>query len=120
MKILSFVLAGGSGTRLYPLTAEDSKPALPFAAGCRIVDFVLSNLVNSGLGEIYVLVQYQPQSLIRHIDTAWAPALARRKGFIKTVQPRDTLLGPYLGTADAVYRNLDLIQQHRPDLVAIF
>src|SRR5262245_10894394 len=109
MKILALVLAGGSGTRLHPLTAEDSKPALPFANGYRIVDFVLSNLVNSGIGSIYVLAQYKPQSLIRHVDAAWVPALARRKGFVRTLLPRDGAASPYRGTADAVYQNLDLI-----------
>ena len=88
MKILAFVLAGGSGTRLHPLTAEDSKPALVLADGYRIVDFVLSNLVNSGIGSIYVLAQYKPQSLMRHIDATWVPALNRRKGFIRTLLPR--------------------------------
>ena len=120
MKTLAFVLAGGSGTRLHPLTAEDAKPALMFAGGYRIVDFVLSNLVNSGIGSIYVLAQYKPQSLIRHIETTWMPLVGRRKGFIRTVLPRDAGKDPYLGTADAVYRNLDLIQRHRPDLVAVF
>jgi glucose-1-phosphate adenylyltransferase len=118
MKTLAFVLAGGSGTRLHPLTAEDSKPALMFADGCRIVDFVLSNLVNSGINSIYVLAQYKPQSLVRHIETAWAPLLTRRKGFIRTVLPQVT--SPYRGTADAVFKNLDLLRQHDPDLVAIF
>src|SRR5262245_11107596 len=120
MKTLAFVLAGGSGTRLHPLTAEDSKPALPFANGYRIVDSVLSNLVNSGIDAIYVLAQYKPASLIRHIETVWAPAINRGKGFIKTVLPREAALGPYLGTADAIYRNLELIERHRPDLVAVF
>ena len=118
MKTLAFVLAGGSGTRLHPLTAEDSKPALMFADGCRIVDFVLSNLVNSGINWIYVLAQYKPQSLVRHIETAWAPLLARRKGFIRTVLPQ--MASPYRGTADAVFKNLHRIQHHDPDLVAVF
>jgi len=117
MKILAFVLAGGAGTRLHPLTAEDSKPALLFADGYRIVDFVLSNLVNSGIGSIYVLAQYKPDSLIRHIEAAWAPALAHRKCFIRTLLPQS---GTWLGTADAIYRNLDLIERHRPDVVAVF
>jgi glucose-1-phosphate adenylyltransferase len=120
MKILAFVLAGGSGTRLHPLTAEDSKPALMFAEGYRIVDFVLSNFVNSGIGSIYVLAQYKPQSLVRHIEATWTPLLGRRKGFIRTLRPRDGGDDPWLGTADAVYRNLDLIHRHRPDLVAVF
>src|SRR5262245_12271583 len=115
MKTLAFVLAGGSGTRLHTLTAEDCKPALPFANVYRIIDFVLSNLVNAGIDGIYGLAQYKPQSLIRHIESVWAPALNRAKGFIRIVLPRDSALGPYLGTADAIYRNLDLIQRHRPD-----
>ena len=119
MKTLAFVLAGGSGTRLHPLTAEDSKPALMFAGGYRIVDFVLSNLLNSGIESIYVLAQYKPQSLVRHIETTWAPLLARRKGFIRTLMPQ-TNGSPYRGTADAVFKNLGLIQHHAPDLVAVF
>ena len=75
MKIVALVLAGGEGTRLYPLTAEHSKPALPFANGYRIVDFVLSNLVNSKISTIYVLAQYKPDSLMRHIAASWAPWL---------------------------------------------
>ena len=72
--IVALVLAGGEGTRLYPLTAEHAKPALPFANGYRICDFVLSNLVNSNISTIYVLAQYKPESLIKHIQTAWAPS----------------------------------------------
>jgi glucose-1-phosphate adenylyltransferase len=121
MKILALVLAGGEGTRLHPLTAEHSKPALPFVNGYRIVDFVLSNLVNSGVTGIYVMAQYKPQSLIRHIESAWGQRLSRKKGFIKTVLARPhTGPGYFLGTADAVYQNLDLIERHRPDLVAVF
>ena len=73
MKIVAMVLAGGNGTRLHPLTAEHAKPALQFAHGYRIVDFVLSNLVNSDISAIYVIAQYKPRSLITHIRTAWAP-----------------------------------------------
>lgn len=119
-KVLALVLAGGNGTRLYPLTAEHAKPALPFAAGYRIVDFVLSNMVNSGISSIYVLAQYKPRSLIEHIRTAWAPW---RDGgrFIKVVLPETNgEAGSFKGTSDAVYQNLHLIERHRPDLVAIF
>ena len=120
MKIVTLVLAGGEGTRLYPLTAEHAKPALPFANGYRIVDFVLSNLVNSGLSTIYVLAQYKPESLVKHIQGAWAPWLAE-EGMIKVLLPRtNTLGGQFKGTADAVYQYLDLIQAHAPDLVAVF
>ena len=120
MKIVTLVLAGGEGTRLYPLTAEHAKPALPFANGYRIVDFVLSNLVNSGLSTIYVLAQYKPESLVKHIQGAWAPWFAD-EGMIKVLLPRtNTLGGQFKGTADAVYQYLDLIQAHAPDLVAVF
>lgn len=121
MKIVALVLAGGEGTRLYPLTAEHAKPALPFASGYRIVDFVLSNLVNSGISTIYVLAQYKPDSLIRHIASAWAPSFADGRGMIKVLLPRsNTLGGQFKGTADAVYQYLDLLQAHSPDVVAVF
>src|SRR5207248_857137 len=121
MKIIALVLAGGEGTRLYPLTAEHAKPALPFANGYRICDFVLSNLVNSGISTIYVLAQYKPESLMQHIQTAWAPWSRQSEGQIKVLLPRaNTLEGRFQGTADAVYQYLDLVQAHAPDLVAVF
>ncbi len=121
MSIVALVLAGGEGTRLYPLTAEHAKPALPFANGYRIVDFVLSNLVNSGISTIYVLAQYKPASLLRHIETAWAPWLAQGEGMIKVLLPRsNTYGGHFKGTADAVYQYLDVLQAHSPDVVAVF
>ena len=121
MNIVAMVLAGGEGTRLYPLTAEHAKPALPFANGYRIVDFVLSNLVNSRISTIYVLAQYKPESLIQHIAAAWAPWFADGEGTIKVLLPRsNTLGGQFKGTADAVYQYLDLLQAHSPDLVAVF
>src|SRR5438270_12242106 len=121
MKIVALVLAGGEGSRLYPLTAEHAKPALPFANGFRIVDFVLSNLVNSKISNVYVLAQYKPASLIAHIDAVWAPWFAETRGSIKVLLPRaNTLSGQYKGTADAVYQHLDLLQAHAPDAVAVF
>ncbi len=121
MKILALVLAGGNGTRLYPLTAEHAKPALPLAAGYRIIDFVLSNLVNSGIAPIYVLLQYQPQSLIEHIRTAWAPWSGGEEPAISAVlKETNGASAGFRGTADAVYQNLHLIERHRPDLVAVF
>src|SRR5919201_4297486 len=121
MKIVALVLAGGEGTRLYPLTAEHAKPALPFANGYRICDFVHSNLVNSGVSTIYILAQYKPESLMKHIQTAWAPCFAQSEGLIKVLLPRsNTLSGQFKGTADAVYQYLDLLQAHSPDVVAIF
>jgi glucose-1-phosphate adenylyltransferase len=121
MNIVAMVLAGGEGTRLYPLTAEHAKPAVPFASGYRLVDFVLSNLVNSQISTIYVLAQYKPESLMNHIATAWAPWFADGDGTIKALLPRsNTLGGQFKGTADAVYQYLDLLQAHSPDLVAVF
>ena len=120
-KVLSLVLAGGNGTRLHPLTAEHAKPALPFAEGYRIVDFVLSNLVNSQLAPIYVLVQYKPDSLIEHIHTAWAPWCRGPDPRFSVVSPRSKgAEAAFKGTADAIYQNLDLIARHQPDVVAVF
>ena len=121
MKIVALVLAGGEGTRLYPLTAEHAKPALPFANGYRICDFVLSNLVNSKISTIYVLAQYKPHSLMQHIQKAWSPWFEESEGTIKVLLPQsNTLSGQFKGTADAVYQYLDLLQAHDPDLVAVF
>jgi glucose-1-phosphate adenylyltransferase len=121
MNIVAMVLAGGEGTRLYPLTAEHAKPAVPFASGYRLVDFVLSNLVNSRISTIYVLAQYKPESLMKHIAAAWAPWFADGEGMIKVLLPRsNTLGGQFKGTADAVYQYLDLLQAHSPDVVAVF
>lgn len=120
-KVLAFVLAGGKGTRLYPLTAEHAKPALPVAGGYRIVDFVLSNLVNSGVSPIYVLVQHKPRSLIEHLRAAWSLGSGNAGRLIEVILPRDELgREGFRGTADAVYQNLDLLEQHRPDVVAVF
>jgi glucose-1-phosphate adenylyltransferase len=121
MTIVALVLAGGEGTRLYPLTAEHAKPALQFANGYRIVDFVLSNLVNSEISTVYVFAQYKPASLVRHIEAAWAPWFAQGEGMIKVLLPRsNTYGGHFKGTADAVYQYLDVLQAHSPDVVAVF
>lgn len=121
MKILAIVLAGGNGTRLHPLTAEHAKPALPFAVGYRIIDFVLANLVNSQIAPIYVLVQYKPRSLIEHIRTAWAQWTSVTEPGIRVISAEtDGMAGSFQGTADAVYQNLHLIERHKPDLVAVF
>ena len=121
MKTVALVLAGGEGTRLHPLTAEHAKPALPFANGYRIVDFVLSNLVNSGISTVYVLAQYKPESLMRHIAAAWSPWFDETEGLIKVLLPRsNTLGGSFKGTADAAYQYFDVLQAHKPDVVAVF
>lgn len=120
-KVLAMVLAGGEGTRLSPLTAERSKPAVPFGGRYRIVDFVLSNLVNSEIHSIYLLVQYKSQSLIEHVRKAWSISHIIAGHFV-TVVPAQMREGPdwFQGTADAVYQNLGLVYHHRPDVVAVF
>jgi glucose-1-phosphate adenylyltransferase len=121
-RILAIVLAGGEGTRLRPLTEKEAKPALPFGDDRRIVDFVLSNLFNSGIRSIYVLAQYKPRSLIVHVEQAWAGRLAAGGGFIETMLPEETpgAGNSFAGTADAVYRCRSLIQERAPDVVAVF
>ena len=119
--ILALVLAGGEGTRLHPLTQHRSKPSVPFGGRFRIVDFVLSNLVNSKIFSIYLLVQYKSQSLIEHIRRSWLLAPIFPEQFIAVVPPQ-MREGPewFQGTADAVYQNLGLIEKRAPDLVVVF
>jgi glucose-1-phosphate adenylyltransferase len=100
------------------LTHSHAKPALPFGGNFRLVDFVLSNLVNSGIDSIYLLAQYKPESLIRHVSSNWDIAPNGRERFVRVVLPQQG--GTYRGTADAVYQNLALIEQHAPDIVAVF
>lgn len=120
-KIVTFVMAGGQGSRLYPLTAQRSKPAVPFGARYRIIDFVLSNLINSGMRAVYLLVQYKAQSLIEHIRKAWDVSPLLPDQFVTVVPPQmDEHSHVFRGTADAVYQSLRLIKMHRPDLVAVF
>lgn len=119
--VLAFVMAGGEGSRLHPLTAHRSKPSVPFNGRHRIVDFVLSNLINSEIFSIYLLVQYKSQSLIEHVRRSWAMSPVIPHHFI-TVVPPQMLNGPewFQGTADSVYQNLHLIDLIKPDLVAVF
>jgi len=122
LRVLSFVLAGGRGHRLYPLTKERAKPAVPFGGRYRIVDFVLSNLINSGIYSIYVLIQFKSQSLLQHLGDGWELGGLLRHQFIIPVpaQMRTASERWYRGTADAVHQNINLIEQARPDVVAIF
>jgi glucose-1-phosphate adenylyltransferase len=118
--VLSMVLAGGEGKRLYPLTRERAKPAVPFGGRYRLIDFVLSNLVNSGFLRIKVLVQYKSQSLTSHISRGWrlSPML---DSFVEPV-PAQMRIGRewFRGSADAVYQNLNIITDESPDHVAVF
>jgi glucose-1-phosphate adenylyltransferase len=120
-KILAFALAGGKGERLFPLTAFRSKPSVPFGGRYRIVDFVLSNLVNSHIYSIYLLVQYKSQSLIEHVRQNWVLSSVIKDHFVAVVPPQ-MRMGPewFQGTADAVFQNVNLIHQHNPTLVIIF
>ncbi len=120
-KVLAFVMAGGEGSRLSPLTSHNSKPSLPFGSRYRIVDFVLSNLLNSGIHSVYMLVQYKSQSLIEHVRKAWVVSPMRNEEFVTVVPPQMMRGGDWFqGTADAVCQNLNLIQLHNPDLVLVF
>ena len=119
--VLAFVMAGGEGSRLHPLTANRCKPAVPFNGKHRIVDFVLSNLVNSEIYSTYLLVQYKSQSLIEHVRQSWTMARFIPNHFI-TVVPPQMRHGPawFQGTADAVFQNIHLIESFQPDIVAVF
>ena len=120
-KVLGIIMAGGKGERLMPLTNERGKPAVPFGGKYRIVDFVLSNFVNSGIFSVYVLVQYLSQSLIDYLRMSWSKPGIIPEHFI-TVVPPQMRMGEtwYRGTADAVSQNLNLIRDFDPDYVAVF
>lgn len=122
LRVLAFVLAGGKGTRLSPLTKERAKPAVPFGGRYRIVDFVLSNLVNSGIYSIYVLIQFKSQSLLQHLREGWEVSGLLKNNFIIPVpaQMRSAHEDWYRGTADAIHQNINLIQQADPHVVIIF
>jgi glucose-1-phosphate adenylyltransferase len=122
LRVLSFVLAGGKGTRLYPLTKERAKPAVPFGGQYRIVDFVLSNLVNSGIHSIYVLIQFKSQSLLQHLRDGWEFSGLLKDHYIIPVPAQMRTPGEewYKGTADAIYQNVNLSEQSEPHNVLVF
>ena len=118
--VLGIVLAGGEGKRLWPLTADRAKPAVPFGGNYRLIDFVLSNLVNGGLHRICVLTQYKSHSLDRHISTTWR--LSSVLGQYITPVPAQQRLGPrwYTGSADAIYQSLNLVYDENPEYLVVF
>jgi glucose-1-phosphate adenylyltransferase len=118
--VLGIVLAGGEGKRLWPLTADRAKPAVPFGGNYRLIDFVLSNLVNAGYIKICVLTQYKSHSLDRHISTTWR--LSSMLGQYITPVPAQQRLGPrwYTGSADAIYQSLNLVYDERPEYIVVF
>ena len=119
--VLSVVLAGGKGTRLEPLTRDRAKPAVPFGGCYRIIDFALSNCLNSGLKRLLVLTQYKGMSLERHINMGWRGLFCWEMGeFIDVVHPQQRIDESwYRGTADAVYQNIYAIEKEDPELVLI-
>ncbi len=121
MEVLGVVLAGGRGERLFPLTKDRAKPAVPFGGKYRIIDFVLSNLVNSGIYSVYVLTQFKAQSLVEHLQEGWQVSSLFREYFVIPV-PAQMRAGSdwYRGTADAVCQNLHLIRRADPKAVAVF
>lgn len=119
-KVLTFIMAGGKGERLLPLTKDRTKPAVPFGGVYRIIDFTLSNCINSGLRKIYVLTQYKSASLQRHIRLGWNILPSELAQFIE-ILPAQQRIGDswYLGTADAIYQNLYTVEIDKPDEVLI-
>src|SRR6185436_18060057 len=117
MRVLAILMAGGAGTRLTVLSDTRAKPAVPFAGKYRIIDFTLSNCVNSDIFDISVLTQYRPHSLNQHIGIGKPWDLDRARGGVRLWQPYQGRGGQswYGGTADAVYQNIDYIRQSRAD-----
>ncbi len=115
------ILAGGEGSRLYPLTQQRAKPAVPFGGKYRLIDFALSNFINSRIFSIYVLTQFKSQSLTEHLQESWRFSSILRDHFILPV-PAQQRTGDswYRGTADAIYQNINLIEDSDFDIIAIF
>jgi glucose-1-phosphate adenylyltransferase len=119
-KVITLVLAGGEGKRLWPLTRDRSKPAVPFGGIYRLIDFALSNLVNGGYRKIAVLTQYKSHSLDRHLALGWS--MSEMLGNYVTPVPAQMRLGPhwFSGSADAIFQNFNILTDERPDHVIVF
>ena len=119
-EVLTFILAGGKGERLDPLTRDRAKPAVPFGGIYRIIDFTLSNCINSGLRRIFVLIQYKSFSLQKHILTGWDVVSSQLGEFIDVIPPQQRIGSDwYKGTADAIYQNMHAINDYAPELILI-
>ena len=119
-RVLTLVLAGGKGSRLEPLTRDRAKPAVPFGGSYRIIDFTLSNCINSGLRKVLVLTQYKAASLDRHLNLGWRFLCRDLDEFIEVLPPQQRIDEHwYQGTADAVYQNIYTIEKHQPKHVLI-
>jgi len=119
-KTLVLILAGGEGSRLKGLTKWRAKPAVPFGGKYRIIDFALSNCINSGLRRIGVLTQYKSHSLIRHLQRAWGFLRAEIGEFVEILPAQQRMTKDwYLGTADALYQNIDIMRRHAPEFVIV-
>src|SRR5262249_33527853 len=118
--VVGIILAGGEGKRLYPLTRDRAKPAVPFGGRYRIIDIVLSNFVHSGIYKLSVITQYKAGSLMQHLARGWQ--LAPQMGHYVAPVPPAMNLGPrfFEGSADAVLQNLDVIENERPTHVCVF
>ena len=117
---LALVLAGGRGSRLHDLTKWRAKPAMPFGGKFRIIDFPLSNCINSGIGQVGVVTQYKSHSLIRHIQRGWGFLRGELDEFVELLPAQQRIeTSWYQGTADAVLQNLDIIRSHMPEYVLI-
>ena len=118
-KVLAIVLAGGEGKRLMPLTEDRAKPAVPFAGGYRLIDFALSNIVNSGYLQVVVLTQYKSHSLDQHVTQTWRLS-AQLGNYVVTV-PAQQRRGKewFLGSANAIFQSMNLIDDEKPDIVVV-
>ena len=119
-RILTFIMAGGKGERLLPLTKDRAKPAVPFGGIYRIIDFTLSNCINSGIRKIHVLIQYKSHSLLRHLRMGWSIFDTQLGEYIDVI-PAQQRMGEhwYLGTADAIYQNIYTIEQEKPEYILV-
>ncbi len=118
--VVVVLMAGGGGERLYPLTKHEAKPAVPFGGIYRIIDFTLSNCINSEIRKIFVLTQYKSQSLIRHLRDGWSILSPFLSEFIEILHPQKRISDHwYLGTADSVYQNAYLIKEEKPDFIFV-